>query len=65
VLEKIRQRALAEIPGLRVAKDQFSRMFDLALEFAEEEPVLPLSDAVNTGSGGTGRGPSQNLFHPR
>jgi len=42
VLEKIRQRALAEIPGLRVAKDQFSRMFDLALEFAEEEPVLPL-----------------------
>jgi len=46
VLEKIRQRALAEIPGLRVAKDQFSRMFDLALDFAEEDPVLPLSDAV-------------------
>ena len=46
VLEKIRQRALAEIPGLRVAKDQFSRMYDLALDFAEEEPVLPLSDAV-------------------
>lgn len=46
VLEKIKQRALAEIPGLRVAKDQFSRMFDLALDFAEEDPVLPLSDAV-------------------
>ena len=45
VLERIRSRALAETPGLRVAKDQFSRMFDLALDFAEEEPVLPLEEA--------------------
>jgi HAD superfamily hydrolase (TIGR01484 family) len=45
-LEKIRERALAEIPGLRVAKDQFSRLFDLALDFAEEEPVLPLEAAL-------------------
>jgi hydroxymethylpyrimidine pyrophosphatase-like HAD family hydrolase len=45
VLLKIRDRVLAEIPGLRVAKDQFSRLFDLALDFAEEEPVLSLRDA--------------------
>jgi HAD superfamily hydrolase (TIGR01484 family) len=44
-LDRIRKRALAEVSGLRVAKDQFARMFDLALDFAEEEPILPLSDA--------------------
>jgi HAD superfamily hydrolase (TIGR01484 family) len=44
-LEGIRHRALAEMPGLRVAKDQFARLFDLALDFAEEEPVLPLEAA--------------------
>jgi HAD superfamily hydrolase (TIGR01484 family) len=45
VLRRIQERALAEIPGLRVAKDQFSRMFDLALDFAEEEPALSLDTA--------------------
>lgn len=45
-LSLLRERALAEVPGLRVAKDQFARMFDLALDFAEEDPVLPLSDAL-------------------
>jgi HAD superfamily hydrolase (TIGR01484 family) len=45
VLKKVRERALAEVPGLRVAKDQFARVFDLALDFAEEEPVLPFSAA--------------------
>ncbi len=45
-LAKIRDKALAEVPGLRLAKDQFARLFDLALDFAEEEPVLPLSAAV-------------------
>jgi hydroxymethylpyrimidine pyrophosphatase-like HAD family hydrolase len=45
VLAKVRQRALAEFPLLRVAKDQFSRLYDLALDFAEEEPALPLSAA--------------------
>jgi hydroxymethylpyrimidine pyrophosphatase-like HAD family hydrolase len=42
-LRRIRERAFAEIPLLREAKDQFARLFDLALDFAEEEPVLPLS----------------------
>jgi HAD superfamily hydrolase (TIGR01484 family) len=44
-LVKIKERALAEVPGLRLAKDQFSRLFDIALDFAEEEPALPLSAA--------------------
>ena len=45
VLARIRRRAFAETPGLRDAKDQFARLFDIALDFAEEEPVLPLSAA--------------------
>jgi hydroxymethylpyrimidine pyrophosphatase-like HAD family hydrolase len=45
VLSKIKDRALAEFPLLRVAKDQFARLYDLALDFAEEEPVLPLAAA--------------------
>jgi HAD superfamily hydrolase (TIGR01484 family) len=44
-LAKIKARALTEFPDLRQAKDQFARLFDLALDFAEEEPVLPLSAA--------------------
>ncbi|TCW60911.1 HAD-IIB family hydrolase [Treponema sp. J25] len=31
---------------LRVAKDQPFRLFDIAVDFAEEEPVLPLDTAV-------------------
>ncbi|MDR2177217.1 MAG: HAD hydrolase family protein [Treponema sp.] len=46
VLAKIKERALAEFPPLRAAKDQFARLYDLALDFAEEEPVLPLSAAA-------------------
>ncbi|MDR2729284.1 MAG: HAD-IIB family hydrolase [Treponema sp.] len=45
VLKRIRERAITEIPRIREAKDQFARLFDLALDFAEEEPVLPLSAA--------------------
>ncbi|GHU68855.1 haloacid dehalogenase [Spirochaetia bacterium] len=45
VLARIKERALGEFPELRVAKDQFARLFDLALDFAEEDPVLPLSVA--------------------
>jgi HAD superfamily hydrolase (TIGR01484 family) len=45
VLEGIKTKALGEIPGLRVARDQFARLFDLALDFAEEEPVLSLKAA--------------------
>jgi HAD superfamily hydrolase (TIGR01484 family) len=44
-LARIKERALGEVPGLRLAKDQFARLFDLALDFAEEDPVLPLPQA--------------------
>jgi len=44
-LRQIREQALTEVPGLRDAKDQFARLFDIALDYAEEEPILPLSAA--------------------
>jgi HAD superfamily hydrolase (TIGR01484 family) len=46
ILEGIKERSLREVPGLRMAKDQFARLFDLALDFAEEDPVLPLEAAL-------------------
>jgi HAD superfamily hydrolase (TIGR01484 family) len=45
VLERVKERALCEFPGLKPAKDQFARLFDLALDFAEEGNGLPLSAA--------------------
>ena len=39
-LDEVRSAVLEEIPGARVAKDQFSRMFDLAIDFREEPPDL-------------------------
>jgi HAD superfamily hydrolase (TIGR01484 family) len=45
VLTAAKERALREVPGLRVAKDQFSRLYDIALDFAEEEPKLGLEIA--------------------
>lgn len=44
-LQAVREACLAAVPDSRVAKDQFSRVYDLAIDFAEEPPVLPLSDA--------------------
>jgi HAD superfamily hydrolase (TIGR01484 family) len=45
VLERIKERAIAEFPELRLAKDQFARLFDIAFDFAEEAPFLPLGAA--------------------
>ncbi|MDR2617831.1 MAG: Cof-type HAD-IIB family hydrolase [Treponema sp.] len=45
LLGRVKERAFAEFPQLRMAKDQFARLFDMALDFAEEDPVLPLSAA--------------------
>ncbi|OQB99021.1 MAG: phosphoglycolate phosphatase [Spirochaetes bacterium ADurb.Bin110] len=42
----LRDRVLFEIPGARLARDQFSRLYDIAIDFAEEEPILPLSEAL-------------------
>ncbi len=44
-LDAFKLRALAEVPGCRVSKDQFSRVYDIAIDFAEEEPILGLGEA--------------------
>jgi hypothetical protein len=38
--------AIAAVPGLRLAKDQHYRLFDVALDFAEEPPILSLDAAA-------------------
>jgi HAD superfamily hydrolase (TIGR01484 family) len=45
-LAALGERAMREVPGLRLAKDQAYRLFDLALDFAEEPPFLSLDDAL-------------------
>uniref|UniRef100_A0A7C3EB56 HAD family phosphatase n=1 Tax=Gracilinema caldarium TaxID=215591 RepID=A0A7C3EB56_9SPIR len=45
-LQAIQDAVLHIDERLRLAKDQFSRLFDIAIDFAEEEPVLPLDTAV-------------------
>jgi len=45
ILNKVKQRVFNEFPELRLAKDQFARLFDIAIDFAEEDPVLPMSTA--------------------
>jgi len=44
-LEAVRNAVLAAVPQSRVARDQFSRIYDLAIDFCEDPPFLPLSDA--------------------
>jgi len=45
-LQEIRDFVLAEIPGLKVAKDQSFRWFDLALDFAEDPPRFGMDTAI-------------------
>ena len=45
-LDRARARCLAEVSGCRVAADQFGRIYDLAIDFAEEPPVLGLEAAA-------------------
>jgi HAD superfamily hydrolase (TIGR01484 family) len=44
-LDEVRDAVLAEVEGARVARDQFARMFDLAIDFCEEPPDLGLETA--------------------
>lgn len=46
-LDQVRQAVLAEVPGSRVAPDQAFRRYDLAIDFAEDEPVLGLDAAAD------------------
>jgi HAD superfamily hydrolase (TIGR01484 family) len=43
-LEHIRSAVLNEVPGAAIASDQFSRLMDLAVDFAEDVGPLPNSD---------------------
>lgn len=44
-LKRIEVDVLGQVPGTRVAKDQFCRLFDLAIDFREEPPFLGLEEA--------------------
>lgn len=44
-LAAVRDACLAAVPGCRVAGDQFARIYDLAIDFAEDEPRLGLAQA--------------------
>jgi 1,2-diacylglycerol 3-alpha-glucosyltransferase len=50
LLAGLRRRVLSEVAGSRVAKDQFSRMFDLAIDFREEPPDLGFEAAQRIAS---------------
>jgi len=43
-LEKIKQEILGRIPGCRVSADQAYREADLAIDFCEDVPPLPIKD---------------------
>ena len=43
-LERIRQRVLAEVPGAAVSADQPYREADLAIDFCEDVPPLPMRE---------------------
>ncbi len=45
-LKLIEERVCNEIPGMKVAKDQPFRWFDLALDFAEDPPLFGMETAV-------------------
>ncbi|MCA1950118.1 MAG: HAD-IIB family hydrolase [Treponema sp.] len=55
-LKDILKEVLQIDERLRVAKDQPFRLFDIAVDFAEEEPVLPLDTAVRVAELAKSRG---------
>ena len=44
-LDALAAQAMAEVPGTRIAADQPFRLFDVAVDFAEDTGPLPLADA--------------------
>lgn len=44
-LAAVKEAALQGVPGCRIAKDQFSRIYDLAIDFNEDPPYLGLEAA--------------------
>jgi HAD superfamily hydrolase (TIGR01484 family) len=43
-LEKIKEQILKQVPGCQVSADQAFRMADLAIDFCEDVPLLPMED---------------------
>ncbi len=39
-LEAVKNACLEKVPGCRVSKDQFARIYDVAIDFNEDEPYL-------------------------
>ncbi len=46
-LENVYQAVKAELPGVRKARDQFARIYDLAIDFNEDPPRLGYETAVD------------------
>lgn len=44
-LEEVKKACLEGVPGCRVARDQFARIYDLAVDFNEDPPYLGLDAA--------------------
>lgn len=44
-LKAIEQAALKQVPQARISKDQFSRKYDLAIDFREDPPYLSFDEA--------------------
>jgi HAD superfamily hydrolase (TIGR01484 family) len=44
-LAEIAEQVYHEVPGTRPSKDQFSRLYDIAVDFREEPPLLDLESA--------------------
>ncbi len=40
-LKKVEEEILSQVPGSALASDQFTRLFDLAIDFCEDVPALP------------------------
>ncbi len=45
LLEPVKAAVLKAFPDMRMAHDQFARIYDAAFDFAEDEPKLPLETA--------------------
>lgn len=45
-LARIQEHILREVPGSALASDQFTRLFDLAIDFAEDVPPLDMKEVL-------------------
>ncbi len=45
-LDAVRDACLRGVPGCRVARDQFARIYDVAIDFHEDPPYLSLEEAA-------------------